>query len=806
MKYYHLIFNSSQKNMGGSAGFGVRTVTRGMPERYISLLQTATNMKIFFDCMPGSFTYPSPTALFENPQKILEFPHGYSFAKLIVSAEESIYVLGRMIPVGFDYTYYLKNAAGRLGNFVADYYIFTEFPDAESFQILYENARPDSNHFIPSSPVPDKDNEEMKTISIGQQDLLPEENKSFAAVSLPVISDKAIELLFAYVESRKKGKKLIVRCPWKEAGNLMADLTRLLPEEELPNATFCTNYQFEGLQPAFQIMCINEYYPYTVPPAALSVDLIDNKIIETGERKAYKNSIRKDADDGFFDLIHNQVKWLFSAAYDLVKDKSTETNRMIYAYCIDRESFSLMDFCKNKEAIDVLKQYLSQNDSDRKFLISQICRGFNQSNSLDDYKKMILLTANLRDNGIAVQEVLERNREGVSQFILTSPECLSGMIEAVKWEELKNYVVKAQFEEHFEFLDDKALLPYWEILYTSFYSAKQLSDKSSFVQRILRLRLGEMGKRLINKELSIEEQIEVFINLIKEYPQNVDMLWPYLKAAIEKSGKYAELCSEFAQFKEDNAFAPIFYFEIDRLQSAKSPLLLLEELYGTIRANKKLKEQIIKTFDHLKIYNVCYAAIKEEIKNGKNIQQIGEAIIYYVFPIFGQEQTGIKKLESWNNLLTLLKSDTTQVDNRNLKTLYALSLELNRKHFYKQLLPRMLEAAPTEELRERVEEMKKMSFTEDDMMQMVSAHVTNTGKQARYIFYIWQTNGKDFRYACEHIHQEIETKKQDELLKEFYPKEYKAMRRKMRIKSFFQRIASIFKPNKNKQNNKKTKQ
>ena len=40
MKYYHIIYNSSEKPMDGGVGFGIRTATEGTPDGLIKAVKS----------------------------------------------------------------------------------------------------------------------------------------------------------------------------------------------------------------------------------------------------------------------------------------------------------------------------------------------------------------------------------------------------------------------------------------------------------------------------------------------------------------------------------------------------------------------------------------------------------------------------------------------------------------------------------------------------------------------------------------------------------------------------------------------
>ena len=56
MKYYHIIYNSSEKGVSGSLGFGVRSVSEGTPPELASAMADA-EMFSFGQLGPGLVSY-----------------------------------------------------------------------------------------------------------------------------------------------------------------------------------------------------------------------------------------------------------------------------------------------------------------------------------------------------------------------------------------------------------------------------------------------------------------------------------------------------------------------------------------------------------------------------------------------------------------------------------------------------------------------------------------------------------------------------------------------------------------------------
>ena len=100
MKYYHVIYTSSQKNLNGSNGFGIRTATEGTPQTYLQAVTNAVNTNIITNDTEG-LKMPSPKELLEDGRCILSVPPRYFYLKLDVEGGSPIFAVGRNIELGF---------------------------------------------------------------------------------------------------------------------------------------------------------------------------------------------------------------------------------------------------------------------------------------------------------------------------------------------------------------------------------------------------------------------------------------------------------------------------------------------------------------------------------------------------------------------------------------------------------------------------------------------------------------------------------------------------------------------------------
>lgn len=785
MKYFHVIYNSSQKNIDGGTGFGFRTMTTGIPESFMQALRDNTNLDLFFTYKYGTYVYPSPSVLFNERNKVLEFPKGYSFSKVKLNNGGSFYLLERIIPVGFDYTYYLKNMPGRLGNYVVDCYIFPDIPSSEVFEMLYENPIEGSNYFIPKSPVPDQDNEEMKNLSLGSLQQLAQEEKPFSAQKDNKISDKAIELLFAYIEARKKNKKMIVKYSWKDASLVIADFTRLIPASEISNIAFCTNYHNEGIQEAFNIMFINEYYQYDIPSQAMIIDL-NQDVVSTKERKLFRETIAEYITNGYTDLLHSLVSWLLSDTYALLDGKSDSTNKILYSYCIDRDKFVIKDLLDNDEAVKVLKVHISQDKTENRFLVSQLCMLFNSCISLKDYAYIIEKLNYLKNEGFDISEVVSRNRQKVTDFILQNPQNLATSIKAIKLPLLKEYIIKEEFEKKADYLKDNTLFEYWIDLYKYFYSDQKLKNKKEFLRNLFEIKLPDNTRKTVIKEqIEVQTLVHIYVELINENPEKVKTYGRCLIETIEENRLF-EAVNMFEAFSSQIAndnFGELLFFQLSKMRCSSDPILQLKQLKEYMDKNSVLKAEVKKNFQKIPLYDNIYNAIKNSPVNNNKSLSTAESIEQFVLFL----SDGISSQYSkWYILKFVLEQNVKDIA-KYISQVYNLTIEMRSVEYFKKIVFKEYNKFDIEQ---KAKDMKNIGMTENEMLELVSEEIKDKKTSEDYKVCIYKVMGRDFKFIQSYLK---DSNNKDSLLNKYYKNEYNSFKRKEKFKNMFRSFLSIFK-------------
>lgn len=541
MKYYHIIYNSSQRSQSGAPGLGVRTYTEGTPEEYIQLIDQ--NGCFTYDS--GTIAQPSPKALLENGDLISDMPVTYGFLRLFApSTGKEIYVYLRTICVGFDYPYYVKFTAARMDNFVTDAYVFEEYPGTEFSQIFYENPAEGSATFIPRSPVPSPQNEEMKTLSVGQMALLSAEDKSFKSDSLPVLGDEVVEMLLAYFEANRRKKPLLVKCDPRKAPSLMADLIRILPIQLEPNATFLTNYQAEGVKEGYKVFFINDGYRFDYESTGQFqiLDLAAGKMVKTPEAELYRSEIKRCLAESDRENLDKLSTWLLSPLYATIRQNSPDVKKNMYNYTIEPSLFSLSSLTENaKELWPVMIDYLKKDSRNGALLCDLLGSSLVSEQEADDKVRLIDLFNRMADAGFPIEELAAKIKGKVSELLLVSPEYLSKALSAAGGiGALSRFVDKQTFEGKDEYLDAPEMTSWWADTYKTFYP-EEARKPAQIVNRMLIDEVSTKDIESVLASLKVSEIgiCKIFGTALAKHQKEVERIWPIVEKALDSimSGK-----------------------------------------------------------------------------------------------------------------------------------------------------------------------------------------------------------------------------------------------------------------------------
>lgn len=793
MKYYHVIYNSSEKGIEGGRGFCFRTYTKGTPANYLTALQEND----LLNYSQGECEQLMPKALKDDPDKIKNFPTTYFFRRLAIDGKP-IYVLGRTIPVGFDYTFYVKYAAGRMGNYVTDCYLFDENPGTEVLQMLYENPAVGSNRFIPADPAPKEDNEEMKSLSLGQQEALPEDAKSFNAAVLDSISDTAVKALFSLIEAKKNEKILVVRTEWKDAASIVADMYRMLPDDIVGDFGFVTNYQEEGVPKNTQIIFTNEYYMYSFSDnMAIKYNTADTWV-ETAEYITFGDALRKDLANGDMKAVHNRVKWLLSDAYYKVKEKSKETNAAFYQYCIVPEEFSLSALDTNEEFTVLLAEHVRKNEKNKEPFMSLVDNKIKSISTAKDAANVVDYIEMLEKKGFDVVAMGDKYKSFITEMVSSSASDLSTAISMTNGglSILSKYFDKSILEKKNSFLDDAALKAKWTDLYRFFYKPEQLdgANRKTVLERmvsdglkvenILRI-LGE-----IYAEKESAEVADLLKNEITANPDKVKVYWQLLVEYMEKHGQdgaSADFVDVYKKQHSDEEFAPLFFYQYEKNGLSENPEKALVVLKNIAEGNAKLKS-LFETNFKTAIFDKLFLEIKEVIKDNDNRStEFADVIKTNVLDFYTKGVT-----TDWQMLYDFLIGDAKAVSSKNINEYLSLAEELGSKELFTTMQVQILVNADKGDnatIGKVVSLMKDVADLDSESQLAIVVECKKKLKNAQNFFIeILKRNDIDIKSAEKLISdKKILVDSADDFLTDTYGEYYKSYKRKNFIKNLFKK-------------------
>lgn len=562
--YAHIIYNSSEKNRTGAVGFGVRSATEGTPS---TLLEAMERNELFMFHVNGPNVNSS--VLQADPDAIKKLVPSYFFRTLKIAEGKNAYILGRSIGVGFDYTFYQNGKPGRLGNYVVDTYAFDEPPTAEEFEIFLEDAAAGSNYFIPADPAPRPENEEMKSISLGHKPDLAPEMRSFKAKAKATVTEKTIDLLFAFIQSRKEGKPVLVKADVKSPPILMAGLAALMPQSQIENLTFLSNHADEGKKQGINIVFINEYYSCEIfAKQWIMLDLNGSERPHTKESDTFREQVENYVKEGKLMDVHKLVDWMLSDTYEKAKSLPQSTNIQLFNYLYDYPKFDVDSLTGDCQLRETLAETFRTNPEKAKALNEELQQRYDDLEDIDSFSDWLKFIFALRP--IDASPVVEENKKAINNNVFEDSESFTKFYKKMgtQWEDACRLALQPdRFPRNNEILS--SLTPdTWTYLYPRFLSDYK-DDAVYLIRRMLDdgvydSVLAEVRKRSIpDNEIFVRALDQVLADASEQYEPRliktlVETLPTMSSFPIDFLTKYSAKISE-------SAYAPLFRLQIESL-------------------------------------------------------------------------------------------------------------------------------------------------------------------------------------------------------------------------------------------------
>lgn len=646
MKYFRVIYNSSKSGRSGSVGFSVRTATEGIPEDYLELLEDQG----FFAYNSGDVKKVTASELLENPEAIKRYPKSLTYRNFTVNGKK-IYVLSRAVYIGFDYPFYETNEAARLGNYIVDSLIFEDGIEPSLFNVL-TNCNPDSTHFEPIDNAPRFDNEDIRKLSLGKSeplpvcDFIPPQNEPTRQ------SDKAFDLLYAYLDAKESNKRLCVIEEDDKTERLLSEFISLIGAKRIQDTSFVTNYQGMGLKKDIDIAFINEFNANdksSMKSLAYMVDFTSRVSVSTSFKERFDNALKNCAKHNP-DKLRDLLNWILDNINE-ISHYSKETFKCMLSYQLGIGEFHIEDVFNNHEVNSIFAN--KKEDSLDKYY-DDLNYKIEQAINSHDIKKAIQLYENnmeLVNRGMAFNENIKHGIcEKFSEY-MTSSEKITEVYKNLKNASIlfSEKTIKEALGGKKEFMCSPCMKPYWKDLYPLFYG----NPKDVFVKFVIDiLSSGFDGYESVFDDIVKDptQRIDNYMKIIDIIGNDRNIEKKLVELIIRNKGSRTEpYIVKFANKKGDPRYNELFLYDLTH-QSVRDVDDCINEINELISWSEKddiLKNELRKEITNP---NGCYQNILFLFeRNYKiNYKKIAEPLKDFI-SFFNIKDT------KWNKLYEIIK-------------------------------------------------------------------------------------------------------------------------------------------------------
>lgn len=811
MKYYHIIYNSSEKPMEGGVGFGIRTATDGTPE---SLLKIIRDSNIFSDDWETYEKKPTPAQMKENPAAIESVPKNYAVTTIADSLGNQFTIIARRAYVGFDYGFYKNGQPTRPGNYVIDYYAFDQTPDSEAYEILYETALDGSNHFIPKSVQPVESNEEMREISLGAQPPLPISDKPFKASTTDELDPDTVKLFFHYFKAKNEGKKLVVRSSPEKALKLTADLYRMLTPDAAQKARTYINLRSQGINDNFDIFFIHDDYPYQVYEGLYNYVEIDSASFPAiDEAKTFGQDLTNYVTSSFSankSDIDDTLRWILLPEYQTVKLLSKLTIDSFFIYCIQPGNFfydNLMDAsgnALNDEFLKVLCAYTKkapQNAARFDLIVAETMNEVTPENVIS----RIAEYNHLQSIGFDLNKVTDEVKDHVCSVLLSDIDLLKRALETIGYDGLQKFFVKSIFEAHNSYVDSNALDPYMPKLYKWFLTDEELQKKvNTLYHRFFKREMdGKIFVAIMDDvyKTDTEGKTKFFRQVLAKDLKPFKTVWPFLKYYLDKAPSTPDFLVEFESKINQPELAPMFYYSIVKNKPLFANIDGIKRLTKALEQNSQLKQQIATNYSTDKLYDGFFSQLKKSGKNSpkESLDLINKCVLKFLPGIADP------KMQTLADYLTLIAannvSSAADFSGPRLDLLLQEIIDQRDSKLFHAILPQLLKAAKKGDIKATKIAKQYSKFNPDAKpIEVVNALVDPTDPVemlAAICVDTFKLQFKEAQLLCQEIN--LDNKATDLFLSICYPKQFKAWIFRQKIKRAFETITKALTPKKKSQ-------
>ncbi len=700
MNIYQIVYNSSAVTLKGSSGLGVRTASEGTPQAYIDLVDKTGTLRSYNS---GKLTIPS-NVIFESPEKIHELPIGYYYRTMQVN-EKTIYLLGRVVSVCFDFQYYITSKATRSGNFVAHVLVSEEYPGKEAFNLLFEKAQAGKLHFIPRDYTPVVSNAELQTLMVDKAQPLPATTAAFPEIPTQW-SEKALNLFFAYRAALQDVKPIAVSLPHAISATTIAEFMGLLPEKIAQETTFVTNHQTEGYAKDVKITFTNEYYQYTISSNLCTcIDLInENRYVDNIE-KTWRPILQKALQENDLSKVRLIIDWIFSPIAADNMGASAELNEALFNYSQLPELFTLQTVDEVDNILESLSKYASQGTLSVQRLNDLIIQNAEAATDLQGYAQAIDYCEKASMAGLDVSAATKHIQQKFTKYVVDGIrlyDALALLHEAT----LRKYTLTEKYRKLSDILPDVL-------------AAHQGGDEGQIKTFAYYLE-SDAAKRVgIYKQLLLKKPEAVYI---KQYIKllNAD------KAEADK----IDYIAEFKDFHSNGVFAQLFYEQVQREVGIGSKKIS-KTIFDLAETNNLFKALVS---DDTVIFHTLYNTAQQQL-NPETYESTSKTIKTYVLPLLAPESPMYKQ---WQLLDDVINVNVPATRNER-EAFYALAKQAKHMKALKAIAPLCLEYMKGTALEEFLCVVReRMLMTDKEIIDLIFTNETIRRSAEAYIICLAQ--------------------------------------------------------------------
>lgn len=776
MKYYEILFNSSQSSRSGGVGFGIRAQSENLPEEYLKAVPVDDKYQ------KGKFRALYASELFADTSKILTYPVQYSFRTFETAEGKRLYALRRCVPLEFDYAYYENGKATRPGNYAEHTLLFDEKPDASLFTLLYEQPEEGTLGFRPRNRVPDPQCAELKEMMLGKMADFPAADKSCRTLYAQPVQPCAYHILFHLAEARRQKKALVVKLAEQGKNVVMADVCRLM-YDCAPDFTFACTYT-QSVNPSIDLTYTTEYNTaalFPESPAYLCCEAAQEP--QTDAWRKYGVLLRHAVETGDGDTARKLSRWLLTGDYIFVENASHAASVAFFNYRYMPANYTAEDL-KNDELTQVI---VRKGDlallHDR---IAELLAAAVEARDDEVFIEALMRVHRVRQCGAEVAPAVARVKEACCAYLLETPERVAKVFDRVPREVFEQYVVAGQFTAKHPYIVEAALRPRLLKLYRYFFADPARDISSILVLLFDKLEPRSLVEILRDANPDGRTREDCYVRTIRKNPTYVTPLWKVFK---EDCGTaiQSDLMEEFREFAADAHFAPLFYDTFIRCSAA--PLLSVARSAETMAVNEAYKALVVagEAKDHT--YRRLCEKVLPEVRRETSEKYV-QSIERNILPL---NTGGVCDVTKWVYLYNLLKDswrEDMKLNRNSVESYYDIAHSMTDKSYFVPVAYAALEAATQPpKVKQILRDLYDASnLDEETFLKMAAAYPPQ--KQTLCMGLYFRQQERSFKEALALVGS-LDFYKGEDVLAEYYAKEYKTYSRNRKIKAFFRKLFSF---------------